>query len=215
MNVDAFYDGMAESLAKDAGLRDWFRSTIIKPFAQGMSDKHYGGLGRYNPQTGEVEENTTNALRAISGAPPITAKPPADSSSWLQRTLYGLGSTKPGKWLGNRFYKNDEEISNALSSSSNGVFSTKGNGVEINRGRLPGLLMNKATDWMSRNKPMVAGGLLLGLGALTMSGFTGGKSNKTPQVAAPAGEAAAPFTGIPNKYTAGRQGSTFTPYQEI
>jgi hypothetical protein len=68
-------------------------------------------------------------------------------------------------------------------------------------------LFNKVKDWASSHgnllKGLGFGAAALGLGAMA---FNGRQSNQR-QVAAPAGQQAAPFNG--------REGNTFTKYQEV
>lgn len=210
MNREAFVAGVGQALAKNAGVTDWVRQNVFQPFAQGTIDKHYRGLGTYNPQTGGVEPNTMNAIRAVTDVSPVTKAP---SEGFLQKKLYQAGGTGLGKWLTQKVTgQSDETIGSRLSSSTNGVFSMGDSGVQVDRSKIPGMMASKARAWMASHGDMVKG---LGLGAAAVGlgalAFRSAKPKPTPQVAAPGGQAAAPFTGV---NPPGRRGNYFQKYQE-
>lgn len=205
MDQDAFIAGFGSNLVKSAWLTEWVRNNVFQPVAQGTIDQHYRGLGTYRPQTGAIEVNTRNALRAITDQPSSPQAP----DGLVKNTLYQIGRTSFGKRMVNTFGASDKQINNQLTSRSNGVFSIGSNGVDVDRTKLPQLMARKARQWMASHGDLVKGvGLgaaAVGLGALA---FRGAREKK-PQVAAPAGQAAAPFTSPP-----GTRGNYFTKYEE-
>lgn len=210
MNREAFITGVGQVLVKNAGITDWMRQNVFQPFAQGTIDQHYRGLGTYNPQTGGVEPNTANVIRAATGASPAMKAP---SDGFIQKKLYRYGGTNLGKWLTQKVTgQSDETISSRMSAASNGVFSMGDNGVQVDRSKLPDMMASKARAWLASNSDKVKGfGLgaaAIGLGALA---FRSAKPKPTPQVAAPGGQVAAPFTGVTPP---GRRGNYFEKYQE-
>lgn len=208
MNDRAFITGLGEALAKSAGVTDWVRQNVFQPFAQGNLDQHYRGLGTYNPQTGGVEPNTMNAIRAVTDVSPVSKTP----DGFFQKGLYRLGQTQPGKWLANKITgQSDESIGAQMSETTNGVFSMGDSGVQVDRSRIPEMLTSKARTWMASHGDLVKG---LGLGAAAVGlgalAFRGSRPKPTPQVASPGGQAAAPFTGVGQP---GRRGNYFQKYQ--
>jgi hypothetical protein len=207
MDKDSFLAGFGESLAKSAGLTDWVRQNVYQPMAQGVIDENYRGLGTYNPQSGGVEPNTMNAIRAVTGQSQIDRSPDGLASG----ALYSLGRTAPAKWITNRFIASDEDIGNRMSSATKGVFSMGNGQVQVDRSKVPGLLVDKARSWMSSHgnlmKGVGLGAAAIGLGAMA---FRKPKQQQQAQVAAPAGQAPAPYTNV----GAGRRGNYFQKYQE-
>lgn len=208
MNKEAFIAGFGSSLYKDAGLTDWMRTNVFQPFTQGHIDKHYQGLGTYNPQTGGVEPNTMNALRAVTGVSPVNKAP----TGVMGKALYGLGGTSGGKWLANKLTGNtDATIGSRMSAATNGVFSMGDGGVQVDHSKIPGMLASKARAWLASHGDLVKGvgfgAAAMGLGALAFRNAR--KSAPTPQVASPAGHAAAPFGTV----GAGRRTNYFQKYQ--
>lgn len=205
MNYESFCAGLGNSLSKDAGVIDWFRQNLVQPAAQGHLDTHYRGLGTYNPSTGRVDPNTANALRAVTGAEPVLAKPSADGGR-IRQGLYSLGGSRVGKWIGNKVMP-ESRVNDRLTSATKGALSVGGGGVQVDHSKIPGLVLDKAKGWVSNHGDMLKGlgfsAAALGLGYMAMRN----RNPKPEQVAAPAGQQAAPF--------AGREGNTFTKYQEV
>lgn len=208
MNQEAFIAGLGGALVKSADVTSWVRQNVFQPFAQGNLDQHYRGLGTYNPQTGGVEPNTMNAIRAVTDVSPVTKEP----EGFLQKGLYRFGQSSPGKWLANKVTgQSDTSIGSQMSNASNGVFSMGDNGVQVDRSKIPEMLTSKARTWMASHGDLVKG---LGLGAAAVGlgalAFNSSRPKPTPQVAAPGGQAAAPFTGVSQP---GRRGNYFQKYQ--
>lgn len=207
MNKDAFIAGFGQSLTKSGGVTEWLRENVMQPVAQGTIDQHYRGLGTYNPQSGGVEPNTMNALRAVTGTSPVNNAP----TGIIQKGLYNFGKMGLGKRVSNWVSgESDATIGSKMQAGSGGVFSMGDSGVQVDHSKIPGALASKARAWMADNgntvKGIGLGAAALGLGAMA---FRSAKPKPTPQVAAPAGQAAEPFTQPP-----GRRGNYFQKYQQ-
>ena len=212
MNKDAFIAGFGQSLTKSGGVTEWLRENLQQPLGQGVLDGHYKGLGTYNAETGGVEPNNLNILRAIGGRDMVPAAPAPEGSNIFQRVSYGLGKRPLGKrlglWAGG---ETDASVASKIQETSQGVFSMGDKGVQVNRENIPGLMINKARTWLTNPanantiKGVGFGAAALGLGAMA---FRKAKPKPTPQVAAPAGQVAAPFTQPP-----GQRGNYFQKYQ--
>jgi len=209
MNYEAFCAGMGSSLLKQATFANWLWNNAIQPAAQGHIDSHYGGLFRVNTDTNGFEPNTGNALRAITGATPTLAKP-TESGGLLRRGFYNLGASRLGKWIGNKIVP-DSAVNARLNAATKGVFSTDGAGIQVDRSRIPAAIADKVKNWTASHgqllKGMGFGAAALGLGALALNNRKPPQRQQQSQVAAPAGQLPAPY--------AGREGNTFTKYQEI
>jgi len=210
MNEKSFVEGAGLALSKDAlfeglvnGAKDWaragFRNNIAEPFANTIADKHYGGLARYNPSTGGMEENKANALRAVTGQAPATFTP----KGLIGRGVARFAETDVAKNLSDSVTGGDSVIGKKIENRTKGVLSlAPGGKINSDNSKIPGALWSSISDWAGKHGDLLKG-LGIGAGAVGL-GLLGYNALK-PSTPSPQPQPALSPKGLP-----GREGNVYT-----